>query len=361
MKYYDKYNLEDFLLDESFRLWVTQNTPGENKHWDEVAKEFPEKKIIIAQARDLLLTWNEHNFSLSEHQLEAQVHRILKSTDVPTQPKVRSFSGSGIWLSAAASLLIILGFGYVVFRNGSKETLSSVYQRYVPAQSPAMKEIVNDRKTLLKVNLPDGSVIKLSPAARISYAGQFIRNKKREVYLSGEAFFDVHKDAQNPFFVYANGLVTRVVGTSFLVRTTATNVEVLVRSGRVSVLAMKDMDRQGDRNTELLLTPNQQAIFSTKDNLISKSISSMPLELIKPESEAGFVFLDQPIHKVFATLEKVYGIPIVYDSAVMEKCSLRVELSNEPFFTKLDIISKTIGASYRVSDGQVIISSEGCD
>ncbi|MCF0062885.1 FecR family protein [Dyadobacter chenwenxiniae] len=360
MKNYDKYNLEDFLLDEDFRLWVTQHDQNASDFWTKIEGQYPEKKVVMQQARELLLTWNRNQSELSDDDLEIQVSRILASTGPRvTQPFQYRFTTT--WISVAASALLIMGIGWGISHKMQKEQPASDYKQYVSQVQVPMKEVVNHTNQKMSVKLPDGSVVALSPASRISYAEAFRHNRKREVYLSGEAFFEVEKDALNPFFVYAHGLVTRVVGTSFLVKTTDTNVEVLVRSGRVSVLAMKDIDNQRSRNTELLLTPNQQAIFSTRDNLLSKSISSMPLELIKPETQSGFVFMDQPIHKVFATLEKVYGIPIVYDSAVMEKCSLHVELSNEPFFTKLDIISQTIGASYRVSDGQVIVSSEGCD
>ncbi|GGB96890.1 FecR family protein [Dyadobacter sediminis] len=360
MKNYENYKLEDFLLDERFRIWAVQPEPASDDFWTELGKHYPDKRMAMQQARELLLTWNQTGSELTEGDLEKQVTRILHSTETSSN-RAYAFKFTQTWISIAALFIILIGLGWTVSRKMQYKQPASGYSQYVPEATVPMKEVVNKSGRKRKVSLPDGSVVSLSPAGRIRYAAQFISNRKREVYLSGEAFFDVKKDASNPFFVYAHGLVTRVVGTSFLVKTTASKVEVLVHSGRVSVLAMKDMDNQRDRNTELLLTPNQQAIFSTRDNLISKSISSMPLELIKPESQSGFVFRDQPIHKVFATLEKVYGIPIVYDSLLMEKCALHVELSNEPFFTKLDIISQTIGASYRISDGQVVVSSEGCE
>ncbi|KAA6438374.1 FecR family protein [Dyadobacter flavalbus] len=360
MKYYENYKLEDFLLDEQFRLWAVQPEPASDEFWTELGRQYPDKKLIMQQARELLLTWNQARSELTDDDLEQQVTRILHSTETSSKHPF-AFTFTQTWISVAALFIIIIGLGWTVSRKMQRKQPASDYSQYVTAAAVPMKEVVNRSDRKMKISLPDGSVVSLSPAGRISYAAQFIRNRKREVYLSGEAFFDVKKDASNPFFVYAHGLVTRVVGTRFLVKTTASKVEVLVHSGRVSVLAMKDMDNQRDRNTELLLTPNQQAIFSTRDHLISKSISSMPLELIKPETQSGFAFRDQPIHKVFATLQKVYGIPIVYDSLLMEKCALHVELDNEPFFTKLDIISQTIGASYRISDGQVIVSSEGCE
>lgn len=360
MKYYKDYDLEDFLQDDSFRRWVVGDADATEGLWEEIVRLYPDKKVIMQQARELITTWREHAAIVTDQQLEDQVQRILHTTQAGAEvPEERVMWRK--WLSVAAVVTLLVGLGGAFWwKSGQKTEGTGQRVAYVPESSKALREVVNTTGKQMRVGLPDGSKVSLAPKGRISYAADFVHDKKREVFLSGEAFFDVTKDPQNPFFVYANGLVTRVLGTSFLVKATDTNVEVLVRSGRVSVLPLKDIENPADRNTELLLTPNQQAIFSVKDNVISKSITNMPLELIKPDPEAGFVFENQPVSKVFSALEKVYGIPIVYDAAVMEKCSLRVELSNEPFFTKLDIITQTLGAAYRVSDGQVVISSEGC-
>lgn len=360
MKYYKDYDLEDFLQDDSFRLWVTGQSDSTESLWEEIARLYPDKKIVMQQARDLILTWTEHAAIVTDRQLEDQVQRILHTTQhsVDEPAEVRPLRR---WLSVAAAVLLIIGLGWTFWlKTGDKRIAASPSRHYVLKTDAAMKEVANTTGKPMTVRLPDNSQVKLAPASRISYSEAFIQDKKREVYLAGEAFFDVTRDPQNPFFVYASGLVTRVLGTSFFVKATDTNVEVLVRSGRVSVLPLKDIENPKEQSTELLLTPNQQAIFSVKDNVISKSITNMPLELIKPDPEAGFVFENQPVSKVFSALEKVYGIPIIYDATVMENCSLRVELSNEPFFTKLDIITQTLGASYRISDGQVVVSSEGC-
>ena len=359
MKNYKDYDLEDFLLDDSFRLWVSGEDSSLRDLWEGLIREYPEKEIVMQQARDLILTWTAHSEGVTDSDLEEQVARILDNT-VSKKSRTIAPAWSLKWFSAAAAILVAVGLGWYGLTEQNLPEPASSYEKYVSETSLPMKEVVNSGQKVMLLTLPEGSKVKLHPQGRISYSENFVHGKKREVYLSGEAFFDVVRDAQNPFFVYANGLATRVLGTSFLVKTTKSNVEVLVRSGRVSVLPIKDIEHPGDHNAELLLTPNQQAIFSIKDNQISKSITSMPLELIKPDPEDGFVFENQPVSKIFSALEKVYGIPIIYDAAVMEACSLRVELSHEPFFVKLDVITQTIGASYRVSDGQVIVTSEGC-
>lgn len=360
MKEYKNYNLEDFLLDDSFRNWVLGEDVQLDGLWIDIGQRYPEKQAIISQAKDLILTWRKQNSALTNDEIEFQISRILRNTEVEKEPERISWSINWKIWSAAATVILAMGIGWQLWHGMKPAPKPFTYSAYVKDTPIPLREIVNTTDKTLKVTLPDSSVIELTPTSKISFAQPFVINKKREVFLSGEAFFRVTKDVQNPFFVYANGLLTRVVGTCFLVKASNENVEVLVRSGRVSVVPMKDVDNQKKRNTELLLTPNQQATFSAKDNLISKSIIETPVALVKVDTKPDFNFENKPISTVFSTLEKVYGIPFIYDNTIMNKCFLRVKLNDEPFFTKLDIICQTIGATYRISDGQVIITSEGC-
>lgn len=357
MKEYKFYNLEDFLLDDSFRDWVLHPDTASDLLWAEVRRQHPEKNVIINQARELITTWRTQNASLSEGEMEQEILRILYATETNLDPAPRKLHW-GWWLSAA-SVLMALGILWISTAKSEKEK-TYTYANYIEQSATPLRESVNTTDTTMIIHLPDHSTVELAPSSKISYSANFIKDKKREVYLSGEAFFKVQKDPQNPFFVYANGLLTRVLGTCFLVKMSGENVEVVVRTGRVSVVPITDLGNQKKRNTELLLTPNQQAIFTAKDNFLSKTIINLPVELKKVERKPNFNFENQAISEVFTTLETVYGIHFIYDSSLLKNCYLRVKLTDEAFFTKLDIICKTIGATYRVSDGQIIITSEGC-
>src|SRR5215217_7278645 len=111
MKNYDKYDLEDFLLDESFRLWVIQNDRDGGNFWTKIEAQYPGKKLIMQQARGLLLTWNQTHSGLSEEDLELQVNRILTSTETQVT-KPFSYKFTRTWVSVAASALLIMGIGW---------------------------------------------------------------------------------------------------------------------------------------------------------------------------------------------------------------------------------------------------------
>ncbi|WP_353718234.1 FecR domain-containing protein [Dyadobacter sp. 676] len=353
------YNLEDFLTDDDFRLWVKNGQPRNDFFWAKLRSEYPEKALLMDQAAELILTWEKQPSELTHEELDHEVNRILNES-VRTIPARKARIVRMRWWYAAAAVLILAGIGWAMSGDGLFSNNRFTYKRYVSASRVPLKEVVNRGKTPMTLDLPDGSRIRLMPEAAVSYAPVFTRQHKREVYLTGEAFFEVKKNKANPFFVYANDLVTRVVGTSFTIKSSAERVEVIVRTGKVAVMQARDLAGSEPVN-EMLLTPNQRIVFTAQRPVMARSITGNPVAIASPATRPDFTFDNQPVGEVFKLLQETYGIPILYDSTKLENCYLRVALRDEPFFDKLGIICSTIEASYQVTDGQVVITGPGCE
>ncbi|MGG7661706.1 FecR family protein [Dyadobacter sp. BHUBP1] len=354
------YNLEDFLTDDDFRGWVKNGRPRNDFFWAKLRSEYPEKALLMDQAAELILTWEKQPSDLTHEELDHEVNRILNDSVVRTMASRKANIVRLRWWYAAAAVLVLVGIGWLVSGEKAFPKSQYTYKRYVAVSPVPLKEVINKGKKPMQVSLPDGSEIRLMPNAAVSYAPVFAHNHKREVFLSGEAFFEVQKDKANPFFVYANDLVTRVVGTSFTIKSSSERVEVIVRTGKVAVMQAKDLngDKQG---VEMLLTPNQQVVFTTETPVLARGITENPVAIARPVVKPDFTFDNQPVGEAFKLLQETYGIPILYDSTRLENCYLRVALRDEPFFDKLGIICSTIEASYQVTDGQVVITGQGCE
>lgn len=87
------------------------------------------------------------------------------------------------------------------------------------------------------ITLPDGSTVTLNGGSHIQIEPSRFNVSRREVWLSGEAFFEVAKNVQKPFIIHSGYLTTTVRGTSFNVKAYASlaSLEVSVRSGKVEV------------------------------------------------------------------------------------------------------------------------------
>jgi transmembrane sensor len=228
-----------------------------------------------------------------------------------------------------------------------------------------MKEVVNTGAKTKLVLLADGSSILLQPNSRISYPRSFATQARREVYLVGEAFFEVAKNPNKPFFVYADNLITKVLGTSFTVRAYDKDaVDVTVKTGKVSVFTRSDKDQVEKRKsrhlTGLVLSPNQWAHFDHDDDKLIRSLVESPALLDMPIQRSMFEFTGTPVKEVFAELEKAYGVEIVFDAEVMKNCYLTASLEDEPLFEKLNMICRTLDAQHEQLDGKILISSKGC-
>ncbi len=131
-----------------------------------------------------------------------------------------------------------------------------------------------DKPTL--INLQDGSTVLVHPGSEIKYPKTF--GNKREISLSGEAFFQVAKDAQHPFYVYTDEVTTRVLGTSFLIKAyeQQEKITVSVSTGRVSVSSEPSVASAKNIGEELILTPNQQAIYLRDKGTVEKYLVDNP-------------------------------------------------------------------------------------
>jgi transmembrane sensor len=265
------------------------------------------------------------------------------------------------WL-VAASILIATVTGSFFWKSNHQK---SDYNVHVAQLKSEFMEKVNTSAKVEIIVLPDSTTVALFPASKLSY-GQDFNTTHRTIYLSGEASFDVKRNIKKPFLVYANKVVTKVLGTQFVVRAydNEMDVKVNVKSGQVSVYreAVDDTKEIVSKksNKGLLLLPNQQAVFSRKSEEFNKTLVEKP-EILIPIEEPTFVYDEVAISKVFRDIETAYGITIRYNQESLAGCQLSASLNRESFDQKLDIICKTVKASYQKFDGQIIINGGSCE
>ncbi|GGM88537.1 iron dicitrate transporter FecR [Dyadobacter beijingensis] len=262
----------------------------------------------------------------------------------------------GWWAAVAASVALLAG---VFLHELPKESI------YLPAFSAIWESadegfaVSNTSHKPQRLTLEDGSVVILQPNSRISYPEHF-GERKRMVYLHGEAFFQVKRDVTKPFIVSTGNLATQVLGTSFNVRSYdgARSVEVQVATGRVSVYETSDIHSSSKNG--FILTPNQKVVFDRDSRKMELGIVKNPA-VVKPiEAGKRFEFAEIPAADVLAMLEKTYGIDIVVEGDVLRNCLFTGDLNDLPMFDQLDLICKAVNVAYERRGASLFISGEGC-
>jgi ferric-dicitrate binding protein FerR (iron transport regulator) len=326
-----------------------------------------EEKVLIDHWYELL--YNNSLPALKQEELDSIEQEmwtyIEKEGIIPEPSAVISIDRTKrrrrlIYISAAAIVVALVITSYTLF-NTKPKTFSYEQSK----QQNQLSESVNKTSAPQRISLSDGSYVILQPSSKIAYST--FNSVSREVYLEGEAFFQVTKDAKRPFFVYTNELVTKVLGTSFNVQAFPNDntIKVQVHTGKVTVYQRKkdESEQQLARSNATIITPNQQVLFNRLQASIIKSISAQPqaVNTSIDKSNGRLLFTDAPASEVFLSIQKSYGITIVYDEELVSHCSFTGSFTHESFFERINLVCKAIEATYEQADGQVIITGHDCE
>jgi len=362
--------IEDFLADESFQLWILSKV--DEQGWEEWTLENLNRAKLVEDARLLLLAMRVPDSTLSSH----QVHQALQETWLKIEQreelsqknsKIQKLKIQRYWISGIAAAVLVGIFSIWFFRNDVLDNDNIVtYNELVQENNEGLVEQTNNSEKSQIITLSDGSSVLLQPNSKLSYPKIFTGNE-RKVYLSGEGFFEISKNPKKPFFVYANEIVTRVVGTSFRIKAypDQQNVEVLVRTGKVRVKS-NDL-ASANEEQEIVLLPNQALRFVRKDFVFNKitNITEDPVLVnsVRNIEQLSFEFNDIPVAQILETIEQAYLVDIDFPHEKLKDCRLTTSLSDQPLAEKLKIICKSIGndTNYEMNGNQILIITSGCN
>lgn len=364
--------LDDFLTDLSFQKWVLLKE--DDQCWEEWTLETLDRARLVDEARLFLLAMKVSNTAFTA----ADIREGLIATWIKIGEKENRHSSTNSfktifsknhWLTKVAAIFIIgfLSVWIYNFQFSERTKNKLTYNDLIEENSEGLVEQTNNSNKPQNIILSDGSSVLLQPNSKLSYPKNFIGNE-RKVYLSGEAFFEISKNPKKPFYVYANEIVTKVVGTSFRVKAypDKPNVEVLVRTGKVMVKSNESVAIPHQKQ-EAILLPNQALRFFRKELRFNK-ITDISQDVILSHSagnieQLSFEFTDIPVAQIFKTIEQAYAVKIDFPSDKLKNCHLTTSLSDQPLTEKLKIICESLGnaTSFEMNGNQIIVISKGCE
>ncbi len=171
-----------------------------------------------------------------------------------------------------------------------------------------MNEVITPYGKTSELVLADGTRVSLNAGSRFAFPSKF-QKKNREVYLEGEAYFEVARNTKQPFIVKTTDLDVEVLGTSFDVSAypTDNNIETVLLEGSVEISKPALL---GFSRDVIKLEPNQKARFNKKSKDVK--VSDEPDADAYIAWTAGwFQFSKQSLKDVFASLERYYNVKIV--------------------------------------------------
>jgi transmembrane sensor len=350
---YQKYDIEDFVNDPFFRKWVLNPNPESNHFWEKWLVSNQSKKRDVLVSRIIIKTLQFKEDSPTEDQKLALFDKINHTNqfnkEINKEEAIIRQINSGqerkksrqfklynvIQYAAALSGLIILAFA-LLFYNSIDETIVEM----------SMIEKSNAKGQKTKIYLPDGSTVILNSSSKLIYPVAFT-GAEREVYLSGEAFFEVVPDSAKQFIVRTDEITARVLGTSFNIKSFNGN------GGPAISLVSGIVEIQSNNHQILVLAPGEKAqLHQVTGELIRNTFNYEEDVLWK---DGILVFRKTPFRDVVQRLEQWYGIDFIIDQMPEKEFPVTGKFDNEYLSNILQSISFTARFQYEIKGNEVYV------
>jgi len=330
-------------------------TEKEIKYWELIVKE--QDQSINEAERAELESWRQANVRRNKELMD--IFRNTKEASPDFVPEkdwedlrtmieieeddrragsVRLFP----WFArAAAAALVILGVIYIYN-----------YQSSTNDELVLQTMIASDRYNLQQAELPDGTLVWLNKESELLFPEHF-SGKTREVYLKGEAFFDVAHNNEKPFIIHAGISKTTVLGTSFNLRAYGKegDIRLTVVSGKVAFTLADDRER-------VTVTPGNMAMLNRDTKSISRHVNK-DLNFLSWKTKE-LIFDDCLVSDLLFTLSRHYGIEIMVENDETNLCHFTGNFKDTELDNALKIITKAIGSTYQKTEGHYLIKGIGC-
>jgi len=266
-----------------------------------------------------------------------------------------------IWVGAtAAAAILFFWFNIQTNENTGLKTIGN-----------AISTKTGDKASVI---LPDGSKVWLNGDSKITYVGEF-GNKTREVYLTGEAFFDVAKDKTKPFIIHTRTINLKVLGTAFNVRSyeNEKETETALVHGSLEV-TLRDRPEQ-----KIILKPGEKLLVknttadTTLNSKIPKHEEETPIAVLTNMRYYGadsssvetswtkdrLVFNNEPLDKIALNLERWFNVRVVIlnESLKKEKYTASIEEGDKlKDFLEALKLAEGFHFKYSIKNNEVVIS-----
>lgn len=294
-----------------------QNTLGETQHqqildWLSSCTEEEQENFFKAHLDYL------DQQPISEESMDESGFEELKVTILRRESVKKNFK---TWSLRIAAVLFPFLMVWALFLQPKPEFKTAPQTAKASAVKPV--EVSNEGRINREITLPDSSIVTLYPGASLRYAAHFVQ-QKRELNLSGKAFFKVKHDANRPFIVYSGQVQTVVLGTSFWVdaQPSGARVRVTVKTGKVGVKTAL--------NSPVFLLPDEQAVFIKNEGTLAKITPSKQVQkpaaphLITSDKPA-LAFNETPLSQVVTLLKEQFKLEIYLDDESL--AALRITLN----------------------------------
>lgn len=343
---------------EMQQLWAWVELNNENKKYYEHLRDIWISASVNKPMEDQQLENRWQDF-------KSKNNFVAEKQEESSEPKTLLLR----FIRVAAIAIVIFALGAVMGKFYLNDR--------VPVQSREFYIVEAPRGAKSFVTLADGTKVWLNAGSRISYQRNY-NQENRNIFLEGEAYFEVAKNKEIPFYVYSSGIVVKAIGTAFNVKAYPEEgiVETTLVEGSVSI---ESTGKTGIKE-KILMQPNQKASFykvskevvvedksvKIQDNEIAPISIKAKIERVELKKEVDtelytswkdkrWVFEKQRFEDFAVILERIYDIKVIYKDDELKNYRLSGSLQEENLEQVLQAIQFTIPLDFDIHHREVTV------
>ena len=311
------YSMDKYSLLEKF--FSGQSTEEENNVLSKIFKDGGE---------DIFDEYCRRKWAENDCRIPTSVKARIRQSLFTKMPRVK-------WGRVIASASAVLAAAVILF-------MCMLWSRPSENAAPEIFEIVAERGQKSSVTLPDGSRVMINSASTISYTSDY-NVKERNVFLSGEAYFDVASNADIPFVVHADKVSVTALGTEFNVKAYAEDPYV------VTTLVEGSVRTEAGTQYELLTRAQEASYNKEADVLLAYDVKDISRAV--PWIRNELLFENESLADIAVTLERMYNVTIVFEDEAAKGYSYTGLIRNNSLPNVLELISSTSPVGYKMDSG----------
>ncbi|MFW0718806.1 FecR family protein [Pedobacter sp. N23S346] len=275
-----------------------------------------------------------------EENIDVVFNRIKSQIQTPQAPQLKIIKSKNLlWLKIAAAVLVTLGIVLLYKREAFFSD---------QADHLVLVKVHTKAADIRTITLGDGSVVKINSTSKFRYPKKF-SGHNRNVYLSGEAFFDVKKDLQHPFIVHTEKMDVQVLGTAFNVKIYPNDAfaETTLIRGKVVISLNQDKSQQ------FTLKPNDKFTLTNGKASLSQSDGEGVTETAWTNRE--LIFKNDRFDEVAKLFERHYDIKIAFKDPDLKKLTFTAHFTKENITEALNALKFIENFNYSIKGKNVYI------
>ncbi len=236
---------------------------------------------------------------------------------------------------------------------GSQNGTQLVYSNEVDKETLVYNTLTVPYGKRFEVKLSDGTVVNLNAGTSLKYPIKFIKGENRKVFLNGEAYFNVTKDASHPFIVRANEIDVRVLGTQFNITSYPEDehINTVLIEGAVSIY---ENEINYKPNAETYLEPGFKATWNKKEDHID--VDEVETEIYTAWISGKIILKHVLFKNIIKKLERHYNVIIINNNVVLDNVPFTTSFDIETIEEAFEIFNEIYQIDYTIENSKIIIN-----